>query len=386
MELLQAIQAVEATQPYKVVFSAPRAGHEYRRAELVPIGNGWQLQKYTQKQVFHQNLPRQDFAACLQQQLQDYFTQCNAFGEQGSYALRISKKGKVLLQATQAASKPAPVGHNRKKAALLPEGTVVPPLVDMGVFTVDGRVVRGMYDKYRQINRFIELVEDVFKTGMPNKLRIIDFGSGKSYLTFILYYYLTKCKGIAVEMLGMDLKADVVAACNKAAAKYGYSGLHFEVADIAKYVPDGPIDMVVTLHACDTATDYALANAVRWGAKYIFSVPCCQHELNAQMQSDNLAVLTRYGLVKERMASLMTDALRANLLTACGYRTQLVEFVELEHTPKNILIRAQRQTVPAAKRQQALAEANALCTAFHFEPTLLSLLQSNGSLPVPVAE
>lgn len=250
----------------------------------------------------------------------------------------------------------------------------------MGIFTAEGKIAAPMQGKYRQIERFVQLVDDALRGKDPKTLRVVDFGCGKSYLTFVLYHYLHNIRGVPVQMVGLDLKEDVVAACNTAAKKYGYDGLHFGVGDIAAYHSDAPVDMVVTLHACDTATDHALAAAIGWGAQYIFSVPCCQHELNAQIESDEFSILTRYGIVKERTAALMTDAIRANLLTACGYKTQLVEFVDFEHTPKNILIRAVKTTMPSAQKQRALQEVQNLCRAFGLHPTLLALLQQAGSL------
>ncbi|MDL2324123.1 SAM-dependent methyltransferase [Ruminococcaceae bacterium OttesenSCG-928-A16] len=380
-QLLQTIEQIIQKNPYKIQINMPRQKNSpCQKAALVPLAGGWQLQKYTATQVFHHNVTAGELPTTLAQMLQQEFFQLQAFTQTEVHGLRVTKKGALLQNRTAAPQKNKtahqPTGHNRTKNYLLPEGTVVPALVDMGVFTPDGRVVKAMYDKYRQINRFVELVDNALKEAPTAPLHIVDFGCGKSYLTFVLYYYFTQIRGLPVQMTGLDLKKDVVEKCNTTAQKYGYNNLHFAVGDINGYTPAGKIDMVISLHACDTATDYALANAVQWGAKYIFSVPCCQHQLNAQIQSDSFAALTRYGIVKERVAALMTDAIRANLLQACGYKTQLVEFVGFEHTPKNILIRAVKSNVPLAHRRKVLQEVQSLMEEFSLEPILFELLQA----------
>lgn len=248
----------------------------------------------------------------------------------------------------------------------------------MGVFTKEGKVVASMYDKYRQINKFIQFIDEaVDKSGLTS-LNIIDFGCGKSYLTFIVYYYLTFKKGLDVTMTGMDLKADVIENCRKTAEKYGYEKLHFLVGNIADYKADRQVDMVITLHACDTATDFALFHAIQWKTSMIISVPCCQHELNGQMDSEEFRILTRYGLVKERIAALMTDAIRANLLTCCGYKTQLLEFIDFTHTPKNIMIRAVRSNISSEHKAQMLEEVETLMKTYHLDLTLYRKLQEAG--------
>ncbi|SCY42856.1 class I SAM-dependent methyltransferase [Butyrivibrio sp. INlla14] len=350
----------------------------------------YQISKYTQKQVFHENVSASDLAGRIEEIITDLeMRQMSLWTDNYEYIFLLSKKGELSTKrrALKAEEKvQTSTSHNRQKNYIISEGSDVPPLVDMGVFTKDGKVVKSMYDKFRQINRFLEILDDEIDSGKLQHLNVIDFGCGKSYLTFVVYYYLTEIKGITANIIGLDLKADVIKKCNQAALKYGYENLHFELGDINGYKAPFDVDMVITLHACDTATDYALYNAVQWNARMIFSVPCCQHELNKQIESDDLALLTRYGIIKERFAALATDAIRGNLLEYMGYRTQLLEFVDFAHTPKNILIRAVKKPMGAkGARQKALDEVESLMKEFHTEQTLYNLLieknggQNNGS-------
>ena len=266
--------------------------------------------------------------------------------------------------------------HNRKKKYILGEGTPVDFLVELGVMTKEGKVIQARYDKFRQINRFLEFVEDV-RGYMPEdrEMTIIDFGCGKSYLTFAMYFYLTVLRGYEVRMVGLDLKEDVIARCNALSRKLGYDKLVFVYGDIAQYKGLNRADMVVTLHACDTATDYALAKAVEWGAGVILSVPCCQHEMNRQIKNEVLAPLFKYGLIKERTAALFTDAIRARLLEQQGYQVQVMEFIDMEHTPKNILIRAVRNAGRRPRRQGADEEYERCRDFLQVEPMLEKLLR-----------
>lgn len=371
----------------RLIASKPVNGAEYRKAEILWKNGYYQIARYTQKQVFHENVSEEELSAALLT-LMEQFQQLNTWGTEYEHMLMISSKGKVSYKRKKRSGQagegkdPSQTQHNRKKNYLLEEGTIIPPLVDMGVFTKEGKIVRTMYDKFRQINRFLELVDDEVGRRNLKKLNVIDFGCGKSYLTFVLYYYLTQVRGLTVQMVGLDLKADVIEKCNAAAKKYGYDTLRFELGDINGYQCDFQVDMVVTLHACDTATDYALYNAVNWNAGMIFSVPCCQHELNGQMKAENLSLYTRYGIIQERMAALTTDAIRGNLLEVCGYKTQLLEFVDFAHTPKNILIRSVRRPMPVASvAKSMLAEVEAVMEEFHVEPTLYRLLKEAGKLP-----
>lgn len=341
----------------------------------------FQIEEYTKTQVFHKNLTAGDAGSYLTSKLSsDTSSQTasfkNALVETQSFTANVlvSKKGTITIKKKVNASAKQPkisLSHNRKKKYILEEGIPVPFLIDLGVMTQNGNIVNAHYDKFRQINRFLEYIEDILPS-LPTgrELRTLDFGCGKSYLTFAIYYYLKVLKGYPVRITGLDLKEDVIRHCNELAVKYGYDKLEFLCGDIAYYDGCSQVDMVVTLHACDTATDYALAKAVGWGAKVILSVPCCQHELNKQMKNDLLSPVLHYGILKERMAALMTDGLRAQILEANGYRTQILEFIDMAHTPKNLLIRAVYNGHCADNK----AQINDLLAAFDVNPTLYRLL------------
>ena len=374
MEINEIIKEITGQGLIKAVFSKPKKTAEYKKINISLGDNGYMAEAFTEKQAFHKNLSEHEIEGYFADNSEKYM-QLNAWTSGIEHIVLVSKKGHVTYkkkQSTQCERKPA--AHNRKKQYLIEEGTIVPPLVDMGIFTKEGKIVRTMYDKFRQINRFIELINDEIKNRNYKSINIIDFGCGKSYLTFIVYYYLVEIMHIDAHITGLDLKEDVIRDCNCAAQRYGYDGLKFEIGDIKGYSCEKKPDMVITLHACDTATDFALYNAVSWGAELIFSVPCCQHELNAQMQSERLSILTRYGIIKERTVALMTDAIRGNLLQYMGYTTQLLEFVDLSHTPKNILIRAVKSNISKKTRDKVLAEVEAIMKEFGFKQTLYELL------------
>ena len=360
----------------RIVLSKPGKAVEYRRVNVFKKAGSYQIEKLTAKQAFHENVNKDVLADRIAQWLSGAFRQLNGFGNGTEYIFLVSKKGKVTFKQKKSALAPKmQPEHNRKKRYLLEEGEAIPPLVDMGVFTAEGKVVSAMYDKFRQINRFLEIIDDAVRTLPPGPLNIIDFGCGKSYLTFVLYYYLTVKCHLTVQMVGLDLKAGVIEKCGQTAKKYGYTGLRFELGDINGYQAPFEVDMVVSLHACDTATDYALYNAIEWGAKLIFSVPCCQHELNGQMESSAFSLLTRYGIIKERFAALTTDAIRANLLEYCGYKTQVLEFVDLSHTPKNLLIRAvKKEGKDPAHCRKMLEEVQWMMQEYRLTPTLYQLI------------
>ena len=376
-ELKDLIYKIFENEIKKAVLSKPSSKeNEFKKITISRMPKFFQIAKHTEKQVFHENVQFSEVAGRTAELMGNDFLQLNAWDNSKEYYI-VAKNGKFSFKTRSTGNEApvAPVEHNRKKQYLLPEGQVIAPLVDMGIFTRDGKVINSMYDKYKQINRLIEIIDDGIRQQNLKKLNIIDFGCGKSYLTFIVYYYLTEIKKIETNIIGLDLKKDVIEKCNRAAEKYGYKSLRFELGDINGYKCPFDVDMVITLHACDTATDFALYNAINWGAKMIFSVPCCQHELNSQIKTDNLSVLTRYGIIQERFSALLTDSIRGNLLEYCGYKAQLLEFIDFDHTPKNILIRAVlKGSNPKATREKALNEVKNAMAEFNVEPTLYKLL------------
>ena len=303
----------------------------------------FQVSEYKGTKVYHDNYSEADVRNYIEKMMTDNFKQAQfkmtdadaqvLSGKNSNMTIKYKKSCEVRCQKE--------LSHNRNKKYILEEGKKVDFLVDLGVMTKEGKIVNQRYDKYRQINRFLEFIEDILpELDSTREQTIIDFGCGKSYLTFAVYYYLKVLKGMNIRIIGLDLKEDVIKECNRLAKKYGYEKLEFHVGDIASFKDVEHVDMVITLHACYTATDYALGKAVKWGAKVILSVPCCQHEANGQIKSELLSPVFKYGILKERMAAIFTDAIRADILEANGYQTQILEFIDMEHTPKNLLIRA----------------------------------------------
>ena len=323
----------------------------------------YQVSEFVGRKVLHSN----HGAADVKKKIIDYMTEDFKQAQinmTDAAATILSSKSKTLTCKYKKAGQlkvQRDLSHNRTKKYIIQEGKPVAFMIDLGVMGQDGKIIRTRYDKFRQINRFLEYIEDILpKLDKERELTIIDFGCGKSYLTFAMYYYLKELKGYNIRIIGLDLKADVIEHCNELRTRYGYDKLDFYVGDIATYKDVDKVDMVVTLHACDTATDYALSKAVKWGAEVILSVPCCQHEANRTIKSDILSPVMDYGILKERMAAIVTDAARAKLLTANGYDTQILEFIDMEHTPKNLLIRAvksSKEDISAREKTKDMLEA-----------------------------
>lgn len=333
---------------------------------------------YRGTQVFHENYDVSAMTERVEKLLSATFRQGEIQGNAFCATILISKKGKITIKTKKLQesmeSRSGDLSHNREKQYILQEGIPVDFLVGLGVQTPEGRITKNRYDKFRQINRYLEFIEDVLdKLPTDRTIRIIDFGCGKSYLTFAMYYYLHVLQKKDIMVTGLDLKKDVIAHCNALAKNCGYDKLTFEVGDISTYQGSDAVDMVVSLHACDTATDYAIEKAVKWGASVIMAVPCCQHEVNKQLTCKELQPLLKYGLIKERMAALITDAARAGLLEERGYDTQILEFIDMEHTPKNLLIRAVKRG--GAPKMTGKASVQETFDFLHIEPMLQKLLQ-----------
>lgn len=379
----------------RAVISGPRKKEGIVKVKVRPVEKRgelhFQFEAFTKTQAFHENVDTEGAKKRLLLYMEE-FQQMQAETINEVVSVLVSKKGKVTIRRRKQKEAVCCIdrSHDRKKRYIIEEGVAVPFMKDLGVMTEDGKIVRTKTDKFRQINRFLEFIADILpQLDKGRELTILDFGCGKSYLTFAMYYYLHELKGYDIRIIGLDLKSEVIDHCAALAKKYGYEKLTFLKGDIADYDGVDQVDMVVTLHACDTATDYALAKAVGWDAKVILSVPCCQHELNAQMsgrqnaqtdrRTDNnnadaweyLAPVMDYGLLKERFAALVTDGLRAKYLESMGYDTQVLEFIDMEHTPKNILLRAVR----SGKKSEKAAEEIIKCEQFlGVTPTLGQLL------------
>ncbi|MGH2318894.1 class I SAM-dependent methyltransferase [Planococcus sp. SE5232] len=359
-------------QLVSATISQPRLkSNDIKRIKLKPveIKKEYLIQfEYQHEHVLkHENLPLEEAASKLTSLFNDFRQAMFQFTDE-KVQIQLSKKFKVSWKTEQTVEKKVELSHNRKKQYLLEDGIPYPFLVRLGVQSPDGKVKKQKYDKFRQINRFIEFIDDSLAyLPQDRTVRILDFGSGKSYLTFALYHYLRIEKGLDLRVTGLDLKKEVIEECQQIAEDLRYEQLEFLVGDINDYNEESAVDMVVTLHACDVATDMALSRAVKWDAKVILSVPCCQHELNSQIDAPELGIMLQHGLIKERFSALATDSIRAELLSLVGYETQLMEFIDMEHTPKNILIRAYKTgRKPAVGQFERYKQFTALLSAKPF--------------------
>lgn len=360
-ELEKTLSEITRLDIVKMAFSCPYSKtQEFLKCSARPIKDGkiYQFESFTKTQAFHDNVEKAALCEKTASLLETTFRQAEIFTPEHVYGLKISSKGK-LLHNKRKNTQPQIAqngGNNRQKNHLIDLDNAPPVFTDIGIVGKDGKIINTRYDKYKQICRFCEFLDDVVKNDPRDEYFIVDFGCGKSYLTFICYHYMTKIAGKKARIVGLDLKEKVIEDCNRLAKKYGYENLDFLCMDIKDYRPDRRPDMVIALHACDIATDYALYNAYMWQTDYIFAVPCCQHEMNGAVRTENLSVLTDYGLIKERFCALATDALRGKTLEYCGYKTDILEFIDIEHSPKNILIRSARTTKQTWVKRNAVLQ------------------------------
>ncbi len=365
----------------RLVLSQPIQPELDSKLSLRPVqmkgGLCYQLERFRDNKAYHQNLSGEAVLKLFAEELDGRYRQVLLVSGAESLQYCLKQNGEYKRTGKAAVAKPQGAqSHNREKEYILREGENIPALVDLGVFSPEMKIIRAKYDKYKQINRFVELVDQQFAKCQKEEICILDFGCGKSYLTFILYYYFTVKKGMKAKIIGYDLKADVVERCNAIVKRYGYEGLQFVVADVKKDVLyDQKVDMLVTLHACDTATDYALHYAITKKVEHIFSVPCCQHEINASIhKGGDLDLMLEHGILKERLSALMTDAIRAAVLKDMGYQVDMIEFIDFEHSPKNLMIRAVRGARPS---QAGCCQAQQLCQRYGFTQSLLRLCQED---------
>lgn len=370
------LENIEIKSIIKGTISNPRNNSKYIKGYIRPVeikeNSMMQIELFTKTQSFAHNYNYDEFSEIINTIMLDSFFQLNIITNEYNYSFKYTKKNHLLSNKikNKEIKTLLNVSHNKQKKYILNDGNIIPPLVDLGVMTQDGKIVPSYYDKYRQINRFLEIIDNTIKDFKEQELNIIDFGCGKSYLTFIVYYYLVNIKKIKTNIIGLDLKADVIKKCNEIAKNYGYNSLNFEIGDISLYKPHFRVDLIITLHACDVATDYAMYHAIKLHSKYLLSVPCCQHEINNQIKKSS-SFLASYGIVKERMSALLTDTIRAKLLEYSGYNVDILEFVDFDASPKNLLVRAKYTGNSNAK---ALDEVNQILDEFKIVQTLYKLL------------
>ena len=402
------ILSVTLSKPVKNISSI--LGDDYVRVKIkrnvssgAKADEAYLAEFFTEKQVFHKKFSEESLGEFLGRNAGISFKVCVERTEDSEIQILANKKGKISWLGKKIGKPNSDVGEvasafknikmktgsgssNQTKNRILPDGIPVPFLVRLGIQTAEGKVIASKYDKFRQINRFLEFVDDILpdvtrirtERGDSSPVRVVDFGSGKSYLTFAVHYFLTEVRKIDCEVFGLDLKKDVIEYCSKLSSELGLKNLNFAVGDISDYSGGKSPDIVVTLHACDTATDYALDYAVKNNVSAILSVPCCQHELNAQLSKSSapkdspFEPFLRYGLIKERFAALATDAIRAELLEKNGYKVQILEFIDSGNTPKNLLIRA----VKSGNRECTLG-FESLVSALSLNQTLRKLMGEN---------
>ncbi|MDR2570040.1 MAG: SAM-dependent methyltransferase [Oscillospiraceae bacterium] len=369
----------------KIVISKPLNKDNKRpkisgRRILIKNTQYFQFEVLRDNKAFHENIPIPDLLAYFNAKMRQY-KQADIWNENGEHSVIFSDKGELRPHKTKNrnSSQVTIESHDRNKNYILKEGEDIPILCELGVFNTNNNVIKGMHSKFKQVNKFVQIIDTSLKdTKTTGSLNIVDFGCGSSHLTFVVYHYFTQIKKIPVNITGVDLQTELITKCNELAAKYDYKNLSFVCSDIKAYSPalGSTPDMIISLHGCNTATDYAISKGIKWGVEYMFIAPCCQHEINTQMKRDDLGEIyapLRYGVLKDRFASLLTDGLRANIIEMHDYKVDIVEFVGFNHSPKNILIRAVKSAHRPEYKQKLKQQTSKLIEDFNINPTLMEL-------------
>ncbi|MBF1202599.1 MAG: SAM-dependent methyltransferase [Fusobacterium periodonticum] len=374
----------------KIVFSDRKSG-DFNKVIIKPIilksTKNIQIESFKDNKAFHKNIDLNNLQE-LENILKEYIENFKQILLQieGSDISFIRKKESFSKKEKESNLVKSSNEHNKKKQYILNEGDKIDFLIELGLMSVEEKILKSSYNKFKQINKYLEFIDDVIeelkaKKLITNHINVLDFGCGKSYLTFALYYYLKNYrKDLTFSIVGLDLKKDVIEFCNKLAKKLNYENLEFLNGNIKDYDKSKEVDLVFSLHACNNATDYSLEKALSLDAKAILAVPCCHHEFFEKIQKNKnsefyntLKIMADNGVVLDKFATLATDSFRSLSLELCGYKTKMIEFIDMEHTPKNILIKAIKSK--SSNLKEKLIEYNKLKEFLEIKPLLEDLIK-----------
>ena len=388
--LIELRKSIQDENFIKIVFS-DRQGGDFNKIIIKPLflksAKNIQIESFKDNKAFHKNIDLNNLQE-LEDNLKEYIDNFKQILLQieGSDISFIRKKESFSRREKESNLIKTSNGHNKKKQYILNEGDKIDFLIELGLMSVEGKILKSSYNKFKQINKYLEFIDDVIeelktKKLITNHINVLDFGCGKSYLTFALYYYLKNYrKDLTFSIVGLDLKKDVIEFCNKLAKKLNYENLEFLNGNIKDYDKSKEVDLVFSLHACNNATDYSLEKALSLNAKAILAVPCCHHEFFEKIQKNKnsefhntLKIMVDNGVVLDKFATLATDSFRSLSLELCGYKTKMIEFIDMEHTPKNILIKAIKSK--SSDLKEKLVEYNKLKEFLGIKPLLEDLIK-----------
>ena len=388
--LFELIKNIQEDKLIKIVFSDRKSGDFNKviiKSIILKSGKNIQIESFKDNKAFHKNIDLNNLQE-LEDNLKEYIDNFKQILLQieGSDISFIRKKENFSRKEKESNLVKSCNEHNKKKQYILNEGDKIDFLIELGLMSVEGKILKSSYNKFKQINKYLEFIDDVIeelkaKKLITNHINVLDFGCGKSYLTFALYYYLKNYrKDLTFSIVGLDLKKDVIEFCNKLAKKLNYENLEFLNGNIKDYDKSKEVDLVFSLHACNNATDYSLEKALSLDAKAILAVPCCHHEFFEKIQKNKnsefyntLKIMADNGVVLDKFATLATDSFRSLSLELCGYKTKMIEFIDMEHTPKNILIRAIKSK--SSNLKEKLVEYNKLKEFLGIKPLLEDLIK-----------